>query len=263
VLTGRPDEGVAALAVDLHGHADGEYRLMGHRPHEHAGYLRLTCCESPLHRFRKTCLFQGRAEGHPGIDELLHVAIDEHDVAALAHGQRGLGLALELGEVALAQRLRGGQCLQSLDLADDLTVNTRRQVTCLTHQLPPNLVELRVGDAKSRICAEQQERRNVCASEHDQQVPQRPGLAECRYRSDPQDDPGGDAEQANGGRQRGRVDRHRAVERVDSGQVAEQGEHHHGSGDAAEHGRSKAMPLETAQRERAAREPFCQRHHRC
>src|SRR6266849_1006799 len=36
-----------------------------------------------------------RAERHPGIDELLHVAIDEHDVAALAHGQRGLGLGLD------------------------------------------------------------------------------------------------------------------------------------------------------------------------
>src|SRR5258706_16162403 len=103
-----------------------------------------------------------RAEGHPGIDELLHVAIDEHDIAALAHGQRGLGLALELGEVALAQRRRGSQRLQSLDLADDLTVNTRRQSTRLTHQLLPDLVELRVGDANSCVCAEEQERYNDC-----------------------------------------------------------------------------------------------------
>src|SRR6266436_7603180 len=115
-----------------------------------------------------------RAEGHPGINELLHVAIDEHDVAALAHGQRGLGLALEFGEVALVQRRRSSQCLQSLDLADDLTVNTRGQSTCLTHQLLANLVELRVGEANSRVCAEKEERRNDRASEHDQQVPKRP-----------------------------------------------------------------------------------------
>src|SRR5258708_21704444 len=162
-----------------------------------------------------------------------------------------------LGEVTLAQRRRSSQCLQSLDFADDLTVNTRGQSTCLTHQLLPNLVELRVGDANSRVCAEQQERRNDRASEHDQQVPQRPGLAKCRYRSDPQDYPPGDAEQANGGRQRGRVDRYRAVQRVDAGQVAEQGERRDGAGDAGKHGRSKAMPLETAECQRAPREPKC------
>src|SRR6266436_250927 len=83
-----------------------------------------------------------RAEGHPGIDELLHVAIDEHDIAALAHGQRGLGLALEFGEVALAQRRRGSQRLQSLDLAYDLSVNVRRQSTCFNRQVFPNLAEL-------------------------------------------------------------------------------------------------------------------------
>jgi hypothetical protein len=42
-----------------------------------------------------------------------------------------LQLALELGEVALAQRRRGGQRLQSLHLTDDLTVNSHRQNTCL------------------------------------------------------------------------------------------------------------------------------------
>jgi hypothetical protein len=44
----------------------------------------------------------------------------------LLQRQRGFGLALELGEVALAQRRRGCQCLQPIDLADDLAVNSRR-----------------------------------------------------------------------------------------------------------------------------------------
>jgi hypothetical protein len=34
---------------------------------------------------------------------------------------------LELGGVAFAKRRRGGQWLQYLDLADDLTINSRRQ----------------------------------------------------------------------------------------------------------------------------------------
>ncbi len=57
MLTGRPGEGVAALAVDLHGDDDAEHELFGHGRHEQAGYLRLTCCESPLHRFRNSRLF--------------------------------------------------------------------------------------------------------------------------------------------------------------------------------------------------------------
>jgi hypothetical protein len=101
-----------------------------------------------------------RAKGSPRIGELLHAAIDEHDVAALAHGQRGLGLVLELGEVALAQRRRGSQCLQSLDLIDDLTVNVRRQSARLMHQILPDLVEPSVGDVNFRVCTKQQERRN-------------------------------------------------------------------------------------------------------
>jgi hypothetical protein len=101
---------------------------------------------------------------------LLHVAIDEHNVAALLQRQGGFGLALELGEVALAQRWRGGQCLQSLDLA---------------HQVILNETELRDSDAGSRVHAKQQEWRNDRASEHDLQLPQRPRLAECGHRSDP------------------------------------------------------------------------------
>src|SRR5712671_4538617 len=104
MLIGRPVEGVAILTVDLHGHDDGEHRLLDDGAHEQACYLRLTGCESPLHRLRNGRLWQGPAEGHPCIDELPHVAIDEHDVAALAQDQRGLGLTLELGEVALAWR---------------------------------------------------------------------------------------------------------------------------------------------------------------
>jgi hypothetical protein len=129
-------------------------------------------------------------------DELLHVAVDEHDVAALRQAERRLGLMLELGEVALAQRQRGSQRLQSLDLAYDLAVNVRRQSTCFNRQVFPNLAELHIGDAKSRVCAEQQERRNDRASEDDQQVPQRPGLAERGHCSDPQENPAGDAKQA-------------------------------------------------------------------
>src|SRR5258705_7035370 len=52
-----------------------------------------------------------------------------------------------------ASRMRNrSSCSQSrrcqcLDLADDFTINVRRQNTCLTYQLLPNLVELGVGDA--------------------------------------------------------------------------------------------------------------------
>src|SRR5215467_15608023 len=95
MLTRRPDEGVAVLAVDRHGHDDAEQKLFDNGAHEEARYLRLTCGKSPLRSFRNGRLFQGRAEGHPGIDQLLHVTIDKHDVAALAQRERRLGLTLE------------------------------------------------------------------------------------------------------------------------------------------------------------------------
>src|SRR5215470_8332186 len=109
----RPPEDVAALAVDLYRHSDAIHKLVDDGGHEQAGHLRLTCCEGLLYRFQSNRLWQRLAEGHKGIDELLHVAIDEHDVAALQQRQRGFGLALELSEVALAERRRGGQCPQS------------------------------------------------------------------------------------------------------------------------------------------------------
>ncbi len=193
VLILRPPEDVSALAVDLYRHGDAEHKLVDDGGHEQDGHLRLTCCEGHLWSSRNSRLWQRLAEGHKGIDELLHVAIDEHDVAALLQCQRGFSLALELGEVALAKRRRGGQCLQSLDLADEYAVNSRRQSTCFNRQVFPNVVELRVSDANSRVQAEQQERRNDRASEHDLQLPQRSGLAEPGHCSDPQNDGAGDA----------------------------------------------------------------------
>jgi hypothetical protein len=66
----------------------------------------------------------------------------------LLQRQRGFGLALELGEVALAQRRRGGQRLQSLDLADDLTSHPPTKY--VPHSSGPSGPgELRVGDANS------------------------------------------------------------------------------------------------------------------
>src|SRR5262249_44874507 len=164
---------------------------------------------------------------------------------------------LELGQLTLTQRRRGGQRLQSLDLADDLTVDTCRQSRCLTDQvLPdlvlPDLVELRVGDANSNAKAEQQERRNDRASEHELELPQWSRPTERWHRSEPQDDPTGDAEHANGCRQRGCFDWRRAVERIDADQVGEQRERGHGAGEAAEHGRSEVMPFEAAEYERPA-----------
>jgi hypothetical protein len=64
-------------------------------------------------------------------------------------------------------------------------------------------VELRIGDVKSGEHGQQQERRNDRACEHDQEMPQRSRLAERRYRSNPQDDPGDDAKQADRDRQPG------------------------------------------------------------
>src|SRR6266446_9460834 len=104
----RPPEDIAALAADLYRHGDAEHKLVDDGGHEQAGHLRPTCCEGPLYRFRNNRLWQGFAEGHKGIDELLRVAIDEHDIAALQQRQGGFGPALELGKVALAQRRRGG-----------------------------------------------------------------------------------------------------------------------------------------------------------
>src|SRR5216684_953535 len=254
----RPPEDVAALAADLYRHGDAEHKLVDDGGHEQAGHLRLTCPESHLYEFRDNRLWQRLAEGHKGIDELFHVAIDEHDVAALLQRQRGFGLALELGEVALAQRRRGGQRLQSLHLTDDLTVNSRRQNTSLTHQYIPNLAELRVSDANSRVHAEQQERRNDRASERDLQLQQRSRLAERGHRSDPQNDRDDDAKQANGGQPPRRLDR--AVERVDAAQVGEQGEYLHEAGKAPESGGGEVIPFEAAERERSARERERHRH---
>ena len=92
---------------------------------------------------------------------------------------------------------------EGFDALDDLTVDRIIGILCipgvnLSSEIAPT-GKLRVGDAKSGVGAEQQERRNDRASEHDQQVPQRPGLAEHGHRSDLQDDPDSDAEQANGG----------------------------------------------------------------
>src|SRR5216684_3194856 len=166
----RPPEDVAALAADLYRHGDAEHKLVDDGGHEQAGHLWLTCCEGPLYRFRNNRLWQRLTEGHKGIDELLHVAIDEHDVAALQQRQRSFGLALELGEVTLTKRWRGGQCLQPLDLADDLTVDGGREGTSLTHQVILDVAMLRIGNAKSHIYAEQQERRDDRASEHSQEI---------------------------------------------------------------------------------------------
>ena len=83
VLILRPPEDIAALAADLYRHGDAEHKLVDDGGHEQAGHLWLTCCEGPLYRFRNNRLWQRLAEWHKGIDELLHVAIDEHDVAAL------------------------------------------------------------------------------------------------------------------------------------------------------------------------------------
>src|SRR5262249_57015547 len=124
---------------------------------EQVAHWRLTCCEGPLYSFEGPRLWQRLPERHSGIDELLHIAIDEHHVAASPPGKRGLGLTLELGEVALAQRRRGGQSLQSLDLADDLTVDIRRQSTGFNRQAFPNVAELRLANTISPVCAEQQE----------------------------------------------------------------------------------------------------------
>src|SRR6516225_5903764 len=104
MLIKRPEERVATLAVDRHGHDDAVHKPFRHRPHEQASDLRLTRGENSLHRFRNSRLWQWPTEGQPGIDEFLHIAIDERDVAALAQGERGLSLALELGEVSLLQR---------------------------------------------------------------------------------------------------------------------------------------------------------------
>src|SRR5579883_1939823 len=163
----RPADDVAGLAADLDRRRDAVHKLIDDGGHEQAGHLRFTCREGPLYWFRSNRPWQRLAEGHKGIDELLHIAIDEHDVAALLPRQRGLGLALEFGEVAFTERRRGGQRLQSLDLADDLTVNSRSQNTGLAQQFVPALAELSVSDARSRVHAEQHERRNDCASEHD------------------------------------------------------------------------------------------------
>jgi hypothetical protein len=64
------------------------------------------------------------------MDELVHVALDKHDAAALTQGQRGLGLLLERGEIPLGQPRRGRQLLQSLDLTCDLAINLRGQIPC-------------------------------------------------------------------------------------------------------------------------------------
>src|SRR4029077_16104616 len=111
VLIGCPTDDVAALAVDLYGHKDADQKLADEGHHEQVGHLRLTCFERPRYRFRNDRVWQGVAEGRLGIDELPHVRVDEHDVAAWRKAQRGLGLTLELSEVALAQRQRGGQRL--------------------------------------------------------------------------------------------------------------------------------------------------------
>jgi hypothetical protein len=101
ILIEQPDERITAFAIDPHGHDDGEHKLLAIRPCEQAGYLRLTRCESRIRGFRSGHLFQGRAEGRPGMDELLQVTVNENNAAALKQGQRELGLALERGVVAV------------------------------------------------------------------------------------------------------------------------------------------------------------------
>jgi hypothetical protein len=106
-------------------------------------------------------------------------------------------------------------------------VDFRRHRPCLVHQVLSDLIELRIGDTKSRVRDQQQERRNDRGCEHDQQLPQGSRLLERRHRSDPQDDAGGDAETANEGRQRWCLDR--PEEHRDAGYVDEQTESRHGA----------------------------------
>ena len=100
----RPGERVAALALDLYGYDDSDQELFGDGGHEQVAHLRLTCREDPLYKLRDSRPWQGLSEGHSCMDELLHVAIDQHDIAASTQCQRGLGLVLEIGEIPLAQR---------------------------------------------------------------------------------------------------------------------------------------------------------------
>src|SRR5260370_2072599 len=64
VLTGRPGEGVAALALDLHGGGDGEKKLFVHGPHPQAGSLPLTCSQRPPHSSPNTLLSSTRSARH-------------------------------------------------------------------------------------------------------------------------------------------------------------------------------------------------------
>src|SRR5215467_7333396 len=142
----RPGERVAPLALDLYRYDNGDQKLLGDGGHEQVAHLRLTCREDPLCKLRDSRPWQGLAEGHSCMDELLHIAIDQHDIAASTQCQRGLGLVLEIVEIPLAQRRRGRQRLQSLDLTYDLAIDIRRQSPCFNCQVFPNVAELFIGD---------------------------------------------------------------------------------------------------------------------
>src|SRR5215831_649949 len=70
----RPGERVAALALDLYGYDYGDQELFGDGGHEQVAHLRLTCHEDLLHNLRDSRPWQGLAERHSCMDELLHVA---------------------------------------------------------------------------------------------------------------------------------------------------------------------------------------------
>src|SRR6266478_2787022 len=78
----RPGERIPVLAPDLDGHDDGDQKPLGDGSPEQVACLRLTWCKGPLRNFGSTPCWQRLTEEHRSIDELLHVAIDEHDVAA-------------------------------------------------------------------------------------------------------------------------------------------------------------------------------------
>jgi len=91
-------ERVTALALDLYRYDNAGQEVFRDGGYEQVAHVRLTCREDPLHKLRDSRPRQGLAEGHSCMDEQLHVAIDQHDIAASTQCQRGLGLVLKIGE---------------------------------------------------------------------------------------------------------------------------------------------------------------------
>jgi hypothetical protein len=115
-------ERVDDFAIAHHRHAQGQDGPARDRAGEQVSQARALQAEHVHQAAGATDQGQGRAPGADGVELLGTLRIDQHVVGHALKGQHGLGLSVESTEVALHQRLGGGQHLQACGDAGQVAI---------------------------------------------------------------------------------------------------------------------------------------------